>query len=119
MSFGAGIIAAKKYAAKEVIDPRRNAVGSIHKVYEDFAHLGAVLPATGYSPTQMKELETTINATDCDVVIAGTPIDLGRLLKLNKPVVRVRYIIEEVDIKLEDVIDEWLNAKCLLSTAAK
>ena len=105
MSFGAGIIAAKKYAAKEVIDPRRNAVGSIHKVYEDFAHLGAVLPAMGYSPTQMKELETTINAADCDVVIAGTPIDLGRLLKLNKPVVRVRYMIEEVDIKLEDVID--------------
>jgi len=55
----------------------------------------------------------TINAADCDTVIAGTPIDLGRLLKLNKPVARVRYRIEEVDIKLEDVIHEWLNSKCL------
>ncbi len=56
----------------------------------------------------------TINAADCDTVIAGTPIDLGILLKLNKPVVRIRYRIEEIDIKLEDVIDEWLHAKCML-----
>ncbi len=113
MAFGAGVIAAKKYGAKEVIDPRPHAVGSISKVYEDFKHLGAVLPAMGYSDAQMKELEETINVSDCDAVIAGTPIDLGGLLKLNKPVVRVRYSVEEVDIKLEDVIDEWLGAKCL------
>lgn len=111
MAFGAGAIAAKKYGAKEIIDPRKHAFGSILKVYEEFKHLGKVLPAMGYSEAQMKELETTINAADCDAVIAGTPIDLGDLLKLNKPVVRVRYRIEEVDVKLEDVIDNWLKSK--------
>jgi predicted GTPase len=111
MAFGAGVIAAKKYGAKEIIDPRPHAVGSILKVFGDFPHLGAVLPAMGYSDAQMKELETTINAADCDAVIAGTPIDLGGLLHLNKPVVRVRYRIEEVDVKLEYVIDEWLKSK--------
>ncbi len=111
MAYGAGVIAAKKYGAKEVVDPRPHAVGSIAKVFEKFTHLGAVLPAMGYSDIQMKELEMTINAADCDTVIAGTPIDLGRLLKLNKPVVRVRYRIEEVDIRLEDVIDDWLKSK--------
>ena len=111
MSFGAGVIAAKNYGAKEIVDPRTHAVGSILKVYRDYPHIGAVLPAMGYSEAQMKELETTINAADCDSVIAGTPIDLRRLLKLNKPVVRVRYRIEEVDVKLEDVIDNWLKSK--------
>ncbi|MGB8218075.1 MAG: cyclic 2,3-diphosphoglycerate synthase [Candidatus Methanoperedens sp.] len=111
MSFGAGVIAAKKYEAKEVIDPHPHAVGSILKVYKDFPHLGAVLPAMGYSEAQTKELEMTINAADCDAVIAGTPIDLGGLLHLNKPVVRVRYRIEEIDVKLEDIIDDWLKSK--------
>jgi predicted GTPase len=111
MAFGAGVIAAKKFGAKEVVDPHPHAVGSILKVYEDFDHLGAVLPAMGYTSSQMKELEETINATDCDSVIAGTPIDLGGLLRLNKPVVRTRYRIEEVDLKLEDVIVGWLEKK--------
>jgi len=111
MAFGAGVIAAKKYGAKEVVDPRLQAIGSILEVYEKFPHLGAVLPAMGYSEAQMRELEMTINAAACDVVIAGTPIDLGRLLKLNKPVVRVRYRIEELDEKLEDVIYEWLKSR--------
>jgi predicted GTPase len=113
MSYGAGVIAAKKYGAKEIIDPRVKAVGSISEIYKKFSHLGAVLPAMGYSDIQMKELETTINDTDCDSVIAGTPIDLGRLLKLNKPVARIKYTIEELDIKLEDIVDEWLSSKCL------
>jgi predicted GTPase len=111
MAFGAGIIAAKKYGAKELVDPRLHAVGSILEVYTKFPHLGAVLPAMGYSEEQIKELEMTINSADCDVVVVGTPIDLGRLLKLNKPVVRVRYRIEELDEKLEDVIDEWLKSR--------
>lgn len=109
MAFGAGVIAARKFGAKEIVDPRPHAVGSILKVYEDFDHLGAVLPAMGYSASQMKELEETINASDCDSVVAGTPIDLGGLLHLNKPVARTRYRIEEVDVKLEDVIEEWLG----------
>ena len=111
MSYGAGIIAAKKFGAKEIIDPRPYAVGSIHTVFQDFPHIGAVLPAMGYSSDQIKELEDTINASDCDIVIAGTPIDLGRLLKLNKPVIRVRYTIEEVDGTLDEIIDEWLRSR--------
>lgn len=110
MAFGAGTIAAGKYGAKEVVDPRTHAVGSISKVYDEFAHLGAVLPAMGYSAIQIKELEETINAADCDTVIAGTPIDLGGLLKLNKPVVRIKYSIREVDVKLVDVIEKWLKS---------
>lgn len=113
MAFGAGVIAAKKYGARELVDPRPNAVGSILEVYEHFPHLGAVLPAMGYSEGQIEELEMTINATNCDVIVVGTPIDLGRLLKLNKPVVRVKYRIEELDEKLEDVIDEWLKSRSL------
>lgn len=111
MAFGAGVIAAKKYGARELVDPRPNAVGSILEVYKQFSHLSAVLPAMGYSEEQIKELEMTINAADCDVVVVGTPIDLGRLLKLNKPVVRVRYRIEEVEEKLEDIIDDWLRSR--------
>ena len=65
----------------------------------------------GYSKDQMKELEDTINASDCDVVIAGTPIDLGRLLKLNKPVIRVRYTIEEVDETLDEIIEDFLRVR--------
>ena len=113
MAFGAGVIAAKKYGARELVDPRPHAVGSILEVYEKFPHLGAVLPAMGYSDGQIKELEMTINAADCDVVVVGTPIDLGRLLKLNKPVVKVRYRIEELEEKLSDVIDEWLKSRSL------
>jgi predicted GTPase len=111
MAFGAGVIAAKKFGAEEVVDPRPHAVGSILKLYEDFPHLGAVLPAMGYSPVQMKELKETINAVDCDTVIAGTPIDLGSLLALNKPVVRAKYRIEEVDVRLDDVVEDWLERK--------
>jgi predicted GTPase len=111
MAFGAGLIAAKKYGAKEVVDPRSHAVGSILKLYKDFPHLGAVLPAMGYSPVQIKELEETINGVDCDTVIAGTPIDLGNLLALNKPVVRAKYRIEELDVRLDDVVEDWFREK--------
>ncbi len=114
MAFGAGVIAARKYGAKEIIDPRKYAAGSLSKVYAQYPHLGAVLPAMGYSEAQVKELEATINAADCDVVVAGTPINLASLLKLSKPVVRVRYSIEEVDIKLDSVIEEWLQSQALL-----
>lgn len=109
MAFGAGVIAAKKYGAKEIIDPREYAVGSISEVYRQYPHLGAVLPAMGYSEAQVKELEATINAADCDVVVVGTPIDLASLLKLDKPVLRVRYRIEEIDLRLESVIGKWLQ----------
>ena len=111
MSYGAGFIAAQKYGAGQVIDPRQYAVGSISDLYENYPHLGFVLPAMGYSESQIKELEQTINSADCDAVIAGTPIDLDRLLDLNKPVVRIRYEIDEVAVKLEDIVDKFLQTK--------
>ncbi len=111
MAFGAGIVAAKKFEALEIINPRPYAVGSIRTVFQDFPHIGAVLPAMGYSKEQVKELEDTINASDCDAVIAGTPIDLGGLLKLNKPVIRIRYNIEEIDETLEEIIDEYFKRR--------
>lgn len=95
MKYGAGYVAAKRFGAKEIIDPRKWAVGSIKETYEKYGHLEMILPAMGYGDEQMKELEETINASECDVIVVGTPIDLGRLLKLNKPYVRVRYELKE------------------------
>ena len=95
MHFGAGHVAAKKYKAKGIVDPRKYAVGSIKKVYENFKQITDILPAMGYGDKQMAELKTTINAVPCDVVIVGTPIDLARHLKFNKPSVRVTYELKE------------------------
>ncbi len=105
MSTGAAYIAAVKYGAKEIIDPRKFAVGSIVDVFKKFKQLTSVLPAMGYGKEQMKELEDTINKSDCDLVLIGTPIDLKRLLEINKPAMRVRYELEEVGKPdLEDVL---------------
>jgi len=95
MKYGAGIVAAKQNKAASIIDPRPYAVGSIKDTFEKYNHLDDLLPAMGYGDKQMKELEETINATPCDAVIIGTPIDLGRLLKINKPSTRVTYKLEE------------------------
>ena len=91
MQYGAGTVAAKEYGAKKIVNPRPFAVGSITDTFEKYPHLINVLPAMGYGKKQIKELEQTINNIDCDVVISGTPIDLTRILKTNKPVVRIRY----------------------------
>lgn len=96
MAYGAGIVAAKKYQAAEIIDPRSNAVGSIKKTFAKYNHLDKVLPAMGYGEKQMKELAATINKIDCDLVVSATPIDLNRVIKINKPMLRVRYELEEV-----------------------
>jgi len=95
MRYGAGHIAARKFGAAEIVDPRPHAVGSIKKTFAAYRHLSDVLPAMGYGTKQMQELEQTINAVPCDLVLIGTPIDLGRLLKINKPYLRVRYELEE------------------------
>jgi predicted GTPase len=95
MKYGAGHIAAKKFGAKKVVDPRPYAVGSIKKTFAKYTHVTEVLPAMGYGQKQMKELERTINAVPCDLVLIGTPIDLGRMLKINKPSLRVTYELEE------------------------
>jgi len=105
MAYGAGMIAAERLGAGEMIDPRPYAVGSIVKAFENYPHLGAVLPALGYGKEQVRELEETINATPCDVVLIGTPIDLRRVLQLNKPAVRAKYELQEIGTPtLEDIL---------------
>ncbi len=96
MSFGAGTVAALTEAAAELVDPRPFAVGSISRLYELYPHLGAVLPAMGYSDEMLDELRQTIDAADADVVVAGTPIDLARLVTTRHPIRRARYEIEEI-----------------------
>ncbi len=105
MAYGAGHVAATKFGAAKIVDPRPYAVGSIKATFEKYNHLTDILPAMGYGDAQMSELEQTINATDCDLVLIGTPIDLGKLLKINKPTVRVTYELEEQPrTALEDAI---------------
>lgn len=115
MRYGAGYVAAKKFGASEIIDPRPFAVGSIIDTYKKYSHLDSILPAMGYGEKQMKELEETINNSDADLVIIGTPIDLRRVTKLNKPAVRVTYKLQEIGKpNLEDILKEFLQKKGLL-----
>lgn len=108
MTYGAGMVAAEENNAKEIIDPRSFAVGSITDTFNKYTHLTNVLPAMGYGKKQTKELEETINNTDCDVVVSGTPIDLNRVLKTSKPIVRVRYGVGDATTKeLEAIIDKF------------
>ena len=95
MKYGAGTVAAKDNNAREIIDPRSYAVGSIIETFEKYNHLTNVLPAMGYGKKQISELEQTINNTDCDVVVSGTPIDITRVLKANKPIVRIDTVSEK------------------------
>ncbi|MCD6595000.1 GTPase [bacterium] len=105
MSFGAGFIAAQLGGASEVIDPRPFAVGSIIDTYKKYPTTGEVLPAMGYSPKQISELQQTINNSDADAVIIGTPIDLRKVIKIDKPATRVRYELQEIgEPTLEDII---------------
>jgi len=110
MAFGAGMVAAKRYGAAEMVRPQPylKKGGNLAQVYEEFNQLDDVLPAMGYSPAQLAELEDTINRIDCDVVLAGTPMDLTKVIKVNKPVVRVTYELEETGpLSMNDVIDAF------------
>ncbi|MCI0507641.1 MAG: cyclic 2,3-diphosphoglycerate synthase [Gammaproteobacteria bacterium] len=110
MPYGAGYVAAAEAQAAEIIDPRRFAVKEIAAVYNQYPHIGAVLPAVGYHPSQLKALSETINLSDADVVVAATPCDLEALIKINKPVVRVRYEFAEVgEPKLSDLVEKFLT----------
>jgi len=112
MSYGAGYVAAEKYGAAEIVDPRPYAVGSIKETYEKYTQLEVILPAMGYSPKQLKELEETINAVPADLVIVATPINLGKILKINKPYVRVKYELQEIGKPdLEDIIKEFFEKR--------
>ena len=97
MVFGAGQVAAEAYGAAEIVDPRPHAVGSIKATLEKFPHIGKLLPAMGYYPEQVADLEASIRATDCDVVLVGTPFDLARKLDVDKPTLRVRYEVEDLE----------------------
>jgi len=96
MSYGVGYIAAMKFGARRIVDPREYAVGSIKTTYEKYPTTGEVLPAMGYSEKQIAELAETVNKTPADVVVIGTPIDIRRVICFNKPAVRVRYELQEV-----------------------
>ena len=106
MSYGAGFIAAGQYGAAKIVDPRPYALGAIAEAYRLYPHIGPVLPAMGYSVDQINDLEHTINRADCDLVIFATPIQLTRVLSLNKPALRVRYEYKDHG--------EPLLEKCLL-----
>ena len=111
MAYGAGVVAARRFGAAGIVDPRPYAVGSIIDTYKKYPTTGKVLPAMGYSDQQMAELEETINATPCDMVIIATPIDLGRLLKIYRPCQRVRYELQVIGRPtLEEILQERFPA---------
>ena len=108
MSYGAGVVAARQCEAAELVDAHAYAVGSIRTTFERFPHLRNLIPAMGYSAVQCQELEETVNRTPCDLVLVATPVDLARILKLNKPCVRVSYEAEEVTRPgLKDILAQF------------
>ena len=107
MKYGAGTVAAYKLGAKEIVDPRPYTVKSITETFKKYPDIGTLLPAMGYGKAQMKDLETTINNTKCDSVVIGTPIDLARYIKINKPHTRVNYDLQEIGtITIKSVLKE-------------
>ena len=106
MQYGAGVVAAKKFGASELIDPRKYTVGKLSETFEHYPQIGTLLPAMGYGIEQIKDLETTINNTDCQGVIIGTPIDLRRIINIKHPSTRVTYDLKE---KGHPALDEILN----------
>lgn len=110
MKLGAGTIGAERFGAKELVDPRPYAAGSLVNTFNKYTHIGMLLPAMGYGDQQLKDLEETINKTDCDSVIIGTPIDLSRVIKIDKPHTRVHYELDEVgDLNLDKIIDDFIK----------
>lgn len=122
MAYGAGVVAANKYGAVELVDPRPFTVASITKTYEDYPEIGTLLPAMGYGQKQVKDLETTINRTDAEAVVIATPIDLRRLINIKKLSTRVRYELQEIGYPdLESVFREYfgLSVKKAKTTSKK
>jgi predicted GTPase len=110
MKIGAGTVAAMKCGAKELVDPRPYAVGKLAETFKIYPNIGALLPAMGYGKQQIKDLEKTINATDCDAVVIGTPIDLNRIVKIKKPNTRIGYDLQEIGMPdLTEVIDGFIK----------
>jgi len=108
MKYGAGVVAAKKYGAAEIVDPRPWVEGTIAETFEKYPGIGNLLPAMGYGEQQVKDLQKTIDRVDCDAVIIGTPIDLKKVIKISKPAVRVEYKLQEIgEPTLEDVLNDF------------
>src|ERR1035437_7448769 len=106
MKIGAGVVAAKKFGAAELVDPRPFTVGKLSETFRLYPNIGTLSPAMGYGDEQVKDLETTINNTPCDVVVIATPIDLNRIVKINKPTVKVSYDLQEIGSpNLQGIID--------------
>jgi predicted GTPase len=110
MKIGAGTVAAQKYGAAEMVDPRPFTVGKLTRTFQIYPNIGTLLPAMGYGEQQLKDLEETINRTECDSVVIGTPIDLNRIIKINKPNTRVYYDLQEIgDPNLDTILDEFVK----------
>lgn len=110
MKIGAGTVAAQRLGAAEVIDPTPYLVGSLKETFNKYPHIENLVPAMGYGEKQLKDLEATINNTDCDAVIIGTPIDISRVIKINKPTARIHYDLNEVDgPSLDNILTNFLN----------
>ncbi|MBI9037015.1 MAG: hypothetical protein JEY97_02675 [Bacteroidales bacterium] len=114
MKLGAGTVAAKKFGATELVDPRPFTVGKLSETFKIYPNIGILLPAMGYGEQQLKDLETTINNTECDAVVIGTPIDLNRIIKIDKPNTRVYYDLQEIGKpNLDEVLCEFLEKNSL------
>jgi predicted GTPase len=110
MKLGAGTIAAQRFGAKELVDPRPYTVGKLKDTFKIYPGIGTLLPAMGYGQQQLRDLENTINSTDCDAVIIGTPIDLNRIIKINKPSTRVHYELSEIQSpNLNEILDGFVK----------
>ena len=111
MKMGAGTIAAQRLGAKEFVDPRPYTVGKLKDTFNIYPNIGILLPAMGYGEQQLKDLEETINNTDCDVVVIGTPIDLNRIININKPSTRVHYELKEIDSpNFNEIIKDFIKS---------
>jgi len=110
MKIGAGTVAAHKFGAAELVDPRPFVVGKLRETFQIYPEIGMLLPAMGYSGQQIKDLEETIARTECDGVVIGTPIDLNRIVKINKPNTRVYYDLQEIGSPdLEEVLGKFVK----------
>jgi len=110
MRFGAATVAAKNYNAKEIVDPRKYAVGSIKQAYEKYTQLGAVLPALGYSEKQISELKAVINNADCDSVVSATPTNLSHIIEVDKPIAQVSYELQPIGKEFDSIIEKFIKS---------
>jgi predicted GTPase len=110
MSFGAGVLAARTYGAAEIVDPRADAVGEIARTFEAYPDIGPLLPAMGYGEQQISDLQATINAVECDLVLIATPIDLAALIDIDKPHMRIGYRLAAEDGQLARAVESVLGS---------